>query len=74
MSYNQYQIPAAVYPLAVGLFASSGVFFGNLGLTLAGPMPLIKGELGETTLTPRQKLTVWKLFFDGAAVSAIVSS
>lgn len=69
-----YQIPTVVYPLAVGLFASSGVFFGNLGLTLAGPMPIIKDELGESTLSMRQKLTVWRLFFDKAGVSMRVGT
>lgn len=69
-----YQIPAVVYPLAVGLFASSGVFFGNLGLTLAGPMPIIKEELGDSTLSTRQRLTIWRLFFDKAGVSTRVGT
>lgn len=64
------QIPTAAYPVAVGLFANSGVFFGNLGLSLAGPLPIIKEELGESNLSAKDKLRVWRLFFDKAAVSA----
>lgn len=68
MSDTLSQIPIAAYPLAVGLFANSGVFFGTLGLTLAGPVPIIKGELGASTLSVQQKVAIWRMFFDSAAV------
>ena len=65
-------IPLAAYPLGLGLLTTSSIFFGNIGLTLTGPLPIIKGELGETGLSGKQKLRVWQAFFDEATVSAIL--
>lgn len=62
-------IPLAAYPLGLGLLTTSSIFFGNIGLTLTGPLPIIKGELGETGLNGKQKLRVWQAFFDEATVS-----
>jgi hypothetical protein len=65
-------IPPAVYPLGVGLLTTSSIFFGNIGLSLTGPLPIIKGEIGEIELNGKQKLGIWQAFFDEAAVSAIL--
>lgn len=64
------QIPTAAFPLAAGLFVNCGLFFGNVGLSLCGPLPIIKGDLGPNLLTNKQKLRTWTLFFDKAAVSS----
>ena len=64
-------IPTPAYPLGAGLFVTSSLFFGNLGLALAGPLPIIKEELGTSGLNPRSKLRIWKLFFDAATVRVL---
>lgn len=65
-------IPHAAYPLGLGLLTTSSMFFGNIGLSLTGPMPIIKGKLGEIGLNGKQKLRIWQAFFDEAAVSTIL--
>jgi hypothetical protein len=65
-------IPHAVYPLGLCLLTTSSIFFGNIGLSLTGPLPIIKGELGEIGLNGKQKLGIWRAFFDEAGVSAIL--
>ncbi|KAI9732952.1 MAG: hypothetical protein M1818_007385 [Claussenomyces sp. TS43310] len=67
MSVIANSIPHAVYPLGLGLLTTSSIFFGNIGLSLAGPLPIIKGELGEMGLNGKQKLGIWQAFFDQAA-------
>jgi hypothetical protein len=62
-------ISPATYPLAGSLFLTSSMLFGNVGLSLAGPIPIIKGTIGDITLTPEQKVRAWALFFKRAAVS-----
>ncbi|KAJ8098065.1 hypothetical protein POJ06DRAFT_297156 [Lipomyces tetrasporus] len=51
-------IPHAAYPLGLGLLTTSSIFFGNIGLSLTGPLPIIKGELGEIGLNGKQKLGI----------------
>lgn len=60
--------PYAVYPLSVGLLTTSSILFGNIGCSLTGPLPIIKGELGNVKLNGKQKLGIWEAFFDEAAV------
>ncbi|KAH8657948.1 hypothetical protein BX600DRAFT_439127 [Xylariales sp. PMI_506] len=59
-------VPLSAYPLGVGLLVTSSLFYGNVGLSLVGPLPIIKEEIGSSQLSPRAKLRVWKLFFDAA--------
>ncbi|KAH8816610.1 hypothetical protein F5884DRAFT_228439 [Xylogone sp. PMI_703] len=59
-------VPYGAYPLGLGLLATSSMFFGNIGLSLTGPLPIIKGQLGETGLSGKQKLRIWQAFFDEA--------
>lgn len=61
-------VPYGAYPLGLGLLTTSSMFFGNIGLSLTGPLPIIKGQLGETGLNGKQKLRVWQAFFDEATV------
>jgi hypothetical protein len=65
-------VPTVTYPLAAGLVTTSSILFGNVGLSLVGPLPIIRGRLGTHNLDAKQRVRVWKLFFDGAAVSAVV--
>lgn len=67
-------LPTPAYPLAVGLFANSLLFFGNVGLGLAGPVPITRGHLAgsETTkLGAKQKVALWNVFYDSAKVSQL---
>ncbi|OAQ58533.1 hypothetical protein VFPPC_11282 [Pochonia chlamydosporia 170] len=57
-------IPTAAYPLSLGLLVTSSLLFGNVGLSLCGPLPIIKDEIGSSQLTTRSRVRVWKLFFD----------
>jgi hypothetical protein len=66
-------VPSVTYPLAAGLLTTSSILFGNIGLSLVGPLPIIRGRLGAHRLDAKQRVRVWKLFFDGAMVSAVVS-
>lgn len=61
-------VPKVIYPQGVGLLATSLLFFGNIGLSLCGPVPIIKDEIGTTYLTTKSRVRVWKVFFDKAAV------
>lgn len=47
------------------------MLFGNIGLSLAGPLPIITEKLGDSTLGTKQKIRVWRLFYDAATVSSI---
>lgn len=64
--------PLALYPLGAGLLITSSMFFGNIGLTLTGPLPIIKEQIGVSTLSAKQKVRVWRLFFDAATVSKLI--
>ncbi|OHE98147.1 hypothetical protein CORC01_06515 [Colletotrichum orchidophilum] len=57
----------ATYALGTGLLVTSSLFFGNIGLSLTGPLPIIRDQLGACTLSSKQKIKVWRLFFDEAA-------
>ncbi|KAI3554433.1 hypothetical protein CABS03_07696 [Colletotrichum abscissum] len=59
----------ATYALGSGLLVTSSLFFGNIGLSLTGPLPIIRDQLGACTLSSKQKIKVWRLFFDEASVS-----
>jgi len=63
------QLPLAVYPLSLGLIATSSLAFGNVGLGVAGPLPIIRDQLGPSALSARAKVRVWNLFFASAGVS-----
>lgn len=65
-------VPTVAYPLAAGLITTSSILFGNVGLSLVGPLPIIRGRLGAHNLDAKQRVRVWKLFFDGAAVSLVL--
>jgi len=67
-------IPHAAYPLGLGLLTTSSILFGNIGLSLTGPLPIVKGQLGHVELNGKQKLGIWKAFFDEAAVSSLFYS
>ncbi|VUC26328.1 unnamed protein product [Clonostachys rosea] len=58
--------PHALYPLGAGLLITSSMLFGNIGLSLAGPLPIITEKLGDSTLGTKQKIRVWRLFYDAA--------
>ncbi|KAH8879497.1 hypothetical protein GQ53DRAFT_800194 [Thozetella sp. PMI_491] len=60
-------IPAAAYPLGLGLLTTSSLFFGNIGLSLVGPIPIIKEQLGTSELSTKARVRMWRLFFDEAA-------
>ncbi|KAJ9138444.1 hypothetical protein NKR23_g8444 [Pleurostoma richardsiae] len=60
-------IPLAAYPLGAGLLVTSSFLFGNVGLSLVGPLPIIKGEIGTIELSTKSRLRIWRLFFDEAA-------
>ncbi|KAK1985042.1 hypothetical protein LZ30DRAFT_542725, partial [Colletotrichum cereale] len=65
------RLPPATYALGAGLVVTSSLLFGNVGLTLVGPLPLVKDQLGTSSLSAKQKVRVWRLFFDEAtAISA----
>lgn len=64
-------IPFAAYPLGAGLLVTSSLFFGNVGLSLAGPVPIIKGEIGTANLNAKSRLQLWRLFFDAAAYHVV---
>ncbi|EFQ31293.1 uncharacterized protein GLRG_06437 [Colletotrichum graminicola M1.001] len=64
--------PPATYALGAGLIVTSSLFFGNVGLSLVGPLPIVRDQLGTSSLSAKQKVRVWRLFFDGAtAISAV---
>jgi hypothetical protein len=46
----------------------TSMLFGNLGLTLTGPLPIVKEQLDASTLSAKQKGVFWRLFFDKAIV------
>ena len=62
-------IPLAAFPLLGGLLVTSSLFFGNIGLSLVGPLPIIQDQIGTSQLSNRSRLHVWRLFFDEASVS-----
>ncbi|WQF84612.1 Putative anthrone oxygenase [Colletotrichum destructivum] len=59
--------PPAACALGAGLVVTSSLLFGNVGLTLTGPLPIIRDQLGTSSLSAKQKVRVWRLFFDEAA-------
>ncbi|GKT63215.1 hypothetical protein ColTof4_05196 [Colletotrichum tofieldiae] len=58
--------PPATCALGAGLVVTSSLLFGNIGLTLTGPLPIIRDQLGTSSLSAKQKVRVWRLFFDEA--------
>ncbi|KAK4689871.1 hypothetical protein P7C73_g256, partial [Tremellales sp. Uapishka_1] len=64
-------IPPAAWPLGLGLLINSGLTWGNIGLTLLGPLPIILGKLGPSDLTVKNKVRIWSLFFKGAATYVV---
>ncbi|ORY29333.1 hypothetical protein BCR39DRAFT_532388 [Naematelia encephala] len=64
-------LPLAVYPLGITLLTTSSMVYGNVGLSLVGPVPIITETLGQSTLSPKQKVRVWSLFFKAAAVPIV---
>ncbi|OHW96221.1 hypothetical protein CSPAE12_05105 [Colletotrichum incanum] len=58
--------PPATWALGAGLVVTSSLLFGNIGLTLTGPLPIIRDQLGTSSLSAKQKVRVWRLFFDEA--------
>ncbi|RSH92975.1 hypothetical protein EHS25_008423 [Saitozyma podzolica] len=67
-------VPTVTYPLAAGLVTTSSILFGNVGLSLVGPLPIIRGRLGTHNLDAKQRVRVWKLFFDGAATYIVAGT
>ncbi|GFZ45537.1 hypothetical protein JCM24511_03263 [Saitozyma sp. JCM 24511] len=67
-------VPTVAYPLAAGLVTTSSILFGNVGLSLVGPLPIIRGRLGAHNLDAKQRVRVWKLFFDGAATYIVTGT
>jgi hypothetical protein len=61
-------VPTAAWPLGVGLLVTSPLLFGNVGLSLVGPMPIVKEEIGASRLSKKDKVRIWSLFFNGATV------
>ena len=61
-------VPNVAWPLGVGLLITSPLFFGNIGLSLVGPLPIIKEEIGASELSKKDKLRIWALFFKAATV------
>ncbi|TVY78503.1 hypothetical protein LSUE1_G005938 [Lachnellula suecica] len=59
-------VSPAIIPLGLGLLATSSMFFGNIGLSLCGPLPIISEQIGASGLTTSQRIRVWRLFFDRA--------
>ncbi|WDK19303.1 hypothetical protein CGRA01v4_10590 [Colletotrichum graminicola] len=66
--------PPATYALGAGLIVTSSLFFGNVGLSLVGPLPIVRDQLGTSSLSAKQKVRVWRLFFDGATTYVIVGT
>ncbi|KAK1967175.1 hypothetical protein LY78DRAFT_656592 [Colletotrichum sublineola] len=66
--------PPATYALGAGLVVTSSLLFGNVGLSLAGPLPIVRDQLGTSSLSAKQKVRVWRLFFDGATTYVIVGT
>ncbi|KDN65325.1 hypothetical protein CSUB01_05307 [Colletotrichum sublineola] len=64
--------PPATYALGAGLVVTSSLLFGNVGLSLAGPLPIVRDQLGTSSLSAKQKVRVWRLFFDGATTISVV--
>jgi hypothetical protein len=48
-------VPTVTYPLAAGLVTTSSILFGNVGLSLVGPLPIIRGRLGTHNLDAKQR-------------------
>ncbi|KAF2664359.1 DUF1772-domain-containing protein [Microthyrium microscopicum] len=65
-------IPLAAWPIGIGFFVTTPLLFGNIGLSLIGPLPIITEQLGTSGLTKKDKVRVWALFFK-AATPYIVS-
>lgn len=68
MTTTLQSIPLAAFPLFGGLLVTSSLFFGNIGLSLVGPLPIIQDQIGASQLSNRSRLHVWRLFFDEASV------
>ncbi|KAJ0160169.1 hypothetical protein CTA2_8428 [Colletotrichum tanaceti] len=66
--------PPAACALGAGLVVTSSLLFGNVGLTLTGPLPIIRDQLGTSSLSAKQKVRVWRLFFDEAARYVVVGT
>ncbi|KZL86300.1 hypothetical protein CI238_09159, partial [Colletotrichum incanum] len=66
--------PPATWALGAGLVVTSSLLFGNIGLTLTGPLPIIRDQLGTSSLSAKQKVRVWRLFFDEATKYVIVGT
>ncbi|KAK2055613.1 hypothetical protein LY76DRAFT_595902 [Colletotrichum caudatum] len=66
--------PPATYALGAGLVVTSSLLFGNVGLSLAGPLPIVRDQLGTSSLSAKQKVRVWRLFFDEATTYAVVGT
>ncbi|KUJ07073.1 DUF1772-domain-containing protein [Mollisia scopiformis] len=60
-------IPTAAWPLGLGLLVTSPILFGNVGLSLVGPVPIIKEEIGTSRLSKQDKVRIWSLFFNSSA-------
>ncbi|KAK6213682.1 hypothetical protein QIS74_09684 [Colletotrichum tabaci] len=66
--------PPAACALGAGLVVTSSLLFGNVGLTLTGPLPIIRDQLGTSSLSAKQKVRIWRLFFDEAARYVVVGT
>jgi hypothetical protein len=60
------QLPPSSYALGLGLLITSPILFGNVGLSLCGPLPIIHDSLGPSHLSKKAKLRVWTLFYNAA--------
>jgi hypothetical protein len=54
--------PLAAWPLAVGLLLNSTILFGNIALSIVGPVPIVLGYLGPSGLRIKDRVRVWSLF------------
>jgi hypothetical protein len=61
-------LPPTTWPLTASFLITTPILWGNVGLSLCGPLPIIKEELGPSGLSKKDKVRVWALFFKRAGV------
>ncbi|QDS69609.1 hypothetical protein FKW77_008746 [Venturia effusa] len=60
-------VPTTAWPLTLGLLSTSPLLFGNIGLSICGPMPIITEKIAPSELSKKDKLRIWTLFFNQAS-------
>jgi hypothetical protein len=61
-------LPIPSLLLGTSLLTASYGFFGNLGGSMTGVLPLIQGGLGAYELSAKQRLRAWVLQFSAGHV------